>query len=106
MKQVFLNLFMNALDAMPEGGTLSVRVICRRRSVLVQVADTGSGIRPEDLPRLFEPFFTTKAEGQGTGLGLYVCYGIIQRHDGRIHARNRPGGGTVFTVRLPIGEVP
>ena len=74
--------------------------------VLVQVADTGSGIRPEDLPRLFEPFFTTKAEGQGTGLGLYVCYGIIQRHDGRIHARNRPGGGTVFTVRLPVGEGP
>lgn len=105
MKQVFLNLFMNALDAMPEGGTLSVRVIRRRRSVLVQVADTGSGIDAADLPKLFEPFFTTKAEGQGTGLGLYVCYGIIQRHGGRIVARNLADGGTVFTVRLPIGEV-
>jgi signal transduction histidine kinase len=104
LKQVFLNLFMNALDAMPQGGTLSVRLIPRRRSVLAQVRDTGSGIAPENLPRIFEPFFTTKSEGQGTGLGLYVCYGIIQRHGGRIVVSNHPDGGAVFTVRLPRRE--
>lgn len=101
LKQVFLNLFMNALDAMPEGGALSIRFIARRHSVLAQVRDTGTGITPEHLPHLFEPFFTTKSEGQGTGLGLYVCYGIIQRHGGRITVYNHPEGGAVFTVRLP-----
>lgn len=104
LKQVFLNLFMNALDAMPGGGTLSVRIIPRRHSVLAQVRDTGSGIAPEHLPHIFEPFFTTKAEGQGTGLGLYVCYGIVQRHGGRIAVNNHPEGGAVFTVRLPRRE--
>jgi len=104
LKQVFLNLFMNALDAMPDGGTLAVRLIPRRHSVLAQVRDTGTGILPEHLPRLFEPFFTTKSEGQGTGLGLYVCYGIIQRHGGRILVYNHPDGGAVFTVRLPRRE--
>jgi signal transduction histidine kinase len=104
LKQVFLNLFMNALDAMPEGGALKVRVICRRHSLLAQVADSGPGIAPGMAEHLFEPFTTTKAEGQGTGLGLYVCYGIVQRHGGRITARNRPGGGAVFTVRLPLRE--
>jgi two-component system NtrC family sensor kinase len=104
LKQVFLNLFMNALDAMPRGGTLSVRLIPRRHSVLAQVRDTGTGIAPEHLPHIFEPFFTTKAEGQGTGLGLYVCYGIIQRHGGRIVVSNHPEGGAVFTVRLPRRE--
>jgi signal transduction histidine kinase len=104
LKQVFLNLFMNALDAMPKGGTLFVRLIPRRHSVLAQVRDTGSGIAPEHLPRIFEPFFTTKSEGQGTGLGLYVCYGIVQRHGGRIVVSNHPEGGAVFTVRLPRRE--
>jgi signal transduction histidine kinase len=104
LKQVFLNLFMNALDAMPLGGRLSVRMIHRRRTLLVQVADTGTGITPETMPHLFEPFFTTKAEGQGTGLGLYVCYGIIKRHGGRIAVRNRKDGGAEFTIRLPLRE--
>ena len=67
--------------------------------------DTGSGISKANLVRLFEPFFTTKDEGQGTGLGLYVCYGIIQRHEGRITARNLPEGGVAFTVRLPLRKV-
>lgn len=102
LKQVFLNLFMNALDAMPDGGRLTVNVLRRRTSVLAQVADTGSGVAPEHMPQLFEPFFTTKQEGQGTGLGLYVCYGIIKRHGGRISVRNRPEGGAVFNVRLPL----
>lgn len=102
LKQVFLNLFMNALDAMPRGGTLSVRIIVRKHSLIAQVTDSGTGIAKEHLVRLFEPFFTTKSEEQGTGLGLYVCYGIIQRHEGRITARNLPQGGAVFTVRLPL----
>jgi len=102
LKQVFLNLFMNALDAMPDGGNLQIRVIVRRRTVLAKVADSGRGIPADFMPRLFEPFFTTKLEGQGTGLGLYVCYGIVQRHGGRITARNRSEGGAVFSVRLPI----
>lgn len=104
LKQVFLNLFMNALDAMPQGGTLTVRLIPRRQTVLAQVRDTGTGILPDHLPRIFEPFFTTKSEGQGTGLGLYVCYGIVQRHGGRIMVYNHPEGGAVFTVRLPRRE--
>ena len=102
LKQVFLNLFMNALDAMPVGGRLTVNVLRRRTSLLAQVADTGTGVAPEHMPQLFEPFFTTKQEGQGTGLGLYVCYGIIKRHGGRISVRNRPDGGAVFNVRLPL----
>jgi len=105
LKQVFLNLFMNALDAMAEGGQLTVNVLRRRTSLLAQVADTGSGVSPEHMPRLFEPFFTTKQEGQGTGLGLYVCYGIIKRYGGRLSVRNRPEGGTLFNVRLPLRTV-
>lgn len=104
LKQVFLNLLMNAIDAMPDGGTLSVRVIMRRRTVLALISDTGPGIAPDVMPRLFEPFVTTKQEGQGTGLGLYVCYGIVQRHGGRISARNRKEGGATFRVRLPIRD--
>lgn len=104
LKQVFLNLFMNALDAMPNGGKLSVKLIQRRKTLLVQVADTGPGIASESMPHLFEPFFTTKAEGQGTGLGLYVCYGIVRRHGGRIFVRNRKEGGAEFTIRLPMRE--
>jgi two-component system NtrC family sensor kinase len=106
LKQVFLNLFMNALDAMPQGGTLTVRVTSRRKTVLAQVTDSGSGIASEHMPSLFDPFFTTKPESQGTGLGLYVCYGIIRRHGGRITARNSYEGGAVFSVRLPLLERP
>lgn len=105
LKQVFLNIFMNALDAMPGGGTLSVRIVVRKHSLLAQVTDSGPGIPKDHLVRLFEPFFTTKEKEKGTGLGLYVCYGIVQRHEGRITARNLPQGGAVFTVRLPLRTV-
>jgi signal transduction histidine kinase len=104
LKQVFLNIFMNALDVMPDGGQLSVRVINRRRTVLVLIQDSGPGIAREHEAQLFEPFFTTKEEGQGTGLGLYICYGIVQRHGGRITARNGHEGGAVLRVRLPREE--
>jgi C4-dicarboxylate-specific signal transduction histidine kinase len=106
LKQVFLNLFMNALDAMPQGGTLTIRVTVRRKTVLAQVIDSGGGIAAQHMASLFDPFFTTKSEGQGTGLGLYVCYGIIRRHGGRITARNGYEGGAAFSVRLPLTEAP
>jgi C4-dicarboxylate-specific signal transduction histidine kinase len=97
MKQVF----MNALDVMLDGGELRVGVECTEENLLIRVCDTGPGILPEIIPRIFEPFFTTKDPGQGTGLGLSVCYGIIKSHKGTITYRNLDPGGC-FEVRLPI----
>jgi signal transduction histidine kinase len=102
LEQVFINLSLNALDAMPDGGKLSVRTEVRRGYILVLVRDTGSGIAPEVGRRVFEPFFTTKEPGHGTGLGLAVSYGIIQKHGGSIDFSSTPGQGTVFTVGIPI----
>lgn len=106
MKQVFLNLFHNALQAMPTGGEL--RLITRkairdgRAWVIASVRDSGEGIPPEYRERVFEPFFTTKSEQGGTGLGLSVTYGIVTDHGGRIEVDSQPGGGSTFTVWLPI----
>ena len=99
LKQVFLNLCMNALQAMPEGGRLSLGVVRSDHTLRVSVEDTGTGIPAEDLELVFDPFFTTREEG--TGLGLAVCYGIVSRHDGRIDIESRPGAGTTVHVRLP-----
>jgi signal transduction histidine kinase len=101
LKQVFLNLILNAKDAMPYGGKLIVTV--RRIDGFVEVgfSDTGSGIIPEDLPKIFEPFFTTKRES-GTGLGLAVCHGIIGSHNGQIFASNNSDGGATFMIKLPL----
>jgi len=101
LQQVFVNLFLNAVQAMPEGGRISVRARREGAEVRVDVADTGKGIPPEHLDRIFEPFFTTKDPGEGTGLGLSVTYGIIEKHGGRITVESEPGKGTVFTVFLP-----
>jgi signal transduction histidine kinase len=101
LKQVFLNLLLNARDAMPKGGRLSVTARCLDSFVEVGFSDTGSGIPDEDLPRIFEPFFTTKKES-GTGLGLAVCHGIISSHNGGIAASNNSDGGAIFTIKLPI----
>ena len=101
LKQVFINLVINALDVMPDGGELKVGIRCTDDSLLVRFCDTGPGIPPEIVPRIFEPFFTTKDPGQGTGLGLSVCYGIIKSHKGTITYRNLDPGGC-FEVRLPI----
>ena len=121
VEQVFINMMMNALDAMPEGGTLTIRTLRRqltatetgvgfRRSgplragqsaVLVEIADTGNGIPEEHLARIFDPFFTTKAAGKGTGLGLAVSKSIVAIHGGTIWMNNRPEGGTAATVVLP-----
>jgi two-component system, cell cycle sensor histidine kinase and response regulator CckA len=105
IEQVLLNLCVNARDAMPQGGhiTISTRGEAseRGRQVLIRVSDTGRGIPEHVAPRVFEPFFTTKAPGQGTGLGLSVVYGIVKQHGGTVDFCARPEGGTTFEVRLP-----
>jgi two-component system NtrC family sensor kinase len=108
LQQVFLNLFLNAKDAMPGGGTLRVGTL-NGEHVSVSVSDTGSGIAPENIQRIYDPFFTTKAtprEGQarGTGLGLSVTYGIIQEHAGKIRVESQPGAGTTFTLDFPVSR--
>ena len=102
MQQVFLNLFLNARDAMPSGGWLTVRSRVEGASAVIEVADTGSGISPEHLSRIYDPFFTTKTVGQGTGLGLSVTYAVVQEHRGTIECASRPGHGTRFTLTLPL----
>ncbi len=100
LQQVFLNLFLNAIQAMPKGGTLSVRGSREDGGrIRVEVTDTGCGIPPEQLGSIFDPFFTTKEHG--TGLGLYVSYGVIEKHDGRMDVRSQVGAGTTFTLSLP-----
>jgi PAS domain S-box-containing protein len=106
LQQVFLNLFMNARDAMPQGGMLEVRTATQNGSVEVEVTDTGSGIPPEHLHRIFDPFFTTKATGRGTGLGLSVSYGIIKEHAGKVDVRSTPGKGTSFRLEFPVARKP
>ncbi|MBM3777349.1 MAG: PDZ domain-containing protein [Acidimicrobiia bacterium] len=100
LQQVFLNLFLNARDAMPRGGWLSVSVRRDAGRVIAEVADTGSGIPPEHLARIYDPFFTTKT-GQGTGLGLSITYGIVREHDGSLTCDSTPGKGTRFTLTFP-----
>ena len=102
LQQVFLNLFLNARDAMPSGGWLTVTTRIDGSQIVAQVADTGSGIPPEQLARIYDPFFTTKAIGRGTGLGLSISYGIVNEHDGAIRCDSAVGQGTRFTLTLPM----
>jgi two-component system, NtrC family, sensor kinase len=104
LQQVFLNLFMNARDAMPGGGMIEVRTGAHNGSVEIEVSDTGGGISPEHLHRIFDPFFTTKATGRGTGLGLSVSYGIIKEHAGKVDVRSTPGKGTSFRLEFPVAR--
>jgi two-component system, NtrC family, sensor kinase len=104
LQQVFLNLFMNARDAMPGGGMIEVRTGAHNGSVEIEVSDTGAGIPPEHLNRIFDPFFTTKASGRGTGLGLSVSYGIIKEHAGKVDVRSAPGKGTSFRLEFPAAR--
>jgi PAS domain S-box-containing protein len=102
LQQVFTNLILNACDAMPQGGTLTVTTRATEgNGVEIQFRDTGRGIPPEHLPHVFDPLFTTKPTGEGTGLGLSVSQGIIQRHKGTIEVRSEVDEGTTFTIRLP-----
>jgi signal transduction histidine kinase/ActR/RegA family two-component response regulator len=106
LRESFMNLLFNALDAMPQGGSVTFSTAIDSDRVVCVVEDTGAGMSEEVRRRCFEPFFTTKAE-QGTGLGLSIAYGIVTRHGGEIEVSSRPGEGSRFTVRLPVGgEVP
>jgi two-component system NtrC family sensor kinase len=100
--QVFLNLVNNALDAVDKNGKVAIRVRVENNSIVVDVADNGTGIAEEDLKEIFAPFFTTKPIGKGTGLGLSICFGIVERMNGSISVKSKLGGGTTFTVRLPV----
>ena len=107
LQQVLLNLFLNARDAMPDGGTLRISSgvgegAAGPRSVRLLIADTGSGMAPEVRRRIFDPFFTTKQARRGTGLGLAVAYGIVQEHGGRISVETAPGKGTLFALEFPL----
>ena len=102
LQQVFLNLFLNARDAMPTGGWLGIRTRTDDQTAVVEISDTGAGIAPEALSRIYDPFFTTKAPGQGTGLGLSVTYGVVQEHHGAIECDSEPGQGTRFSLTLPL----
>ena len=104
LQQVFLNLFLNARDAMPRGGWLTVTTRLDQANVIAEVSDTGSGIPSEHLARIYDPFFTTKAIGRGTGLGLSITYGIVREHDGTMGVQSAVGQGTRFTIALPLAS--
>jgi signal transduction histidine kinase len=101
LQQVFLNLFINARDAMPGGGSLTIRTWAENGFAHVEIADTGQGIAPEHLARIYDPFFTTKAPKKGTGLGLSITYGIVQEHNGIIEVDSTLGHGTRFRLEFP-----
>jgi len=104
LKQVFINMIINANTAMPSGGELRVASAydTAADTVTVTIEDTGVGISPENLDRIFEAFFTTKKEVKGVGLGLSICYGFIREHGGRIDVRSEKGKGTAFEIHLPV----
>jgi two-component system NtrC family sensor kinase len=105
LAQVLMALMLNAVDAMEQGGQLTVRTglsPARSDEVVVEVQDTGIGIAPADQSKIFEPFYTTKPPGRGTGLGLSICYGIVADHRGRIEVDSAPGRGATFRVYLPV----
>jgi len=101
LQQAVVALATNAIDAMPDGGTLTLRATASEHNVIVEIKDTGIGIPPENLTKIFDPFFTTKDIGRGTGLGLAVCYGIVSEHGGRLDVRSTVGVGTTFSISLP-----
>jgi len=106
LQQVFTNLLLNARDAIPDGGRITVSTgIAEDGSLIAEIADTGIGIAPENVAKIYDPFYTTKGVGQGTGLGLAVSYGIIQEHAGRISVDSEPGHGTTFRITLPSARV-
>ncbi len=105
IQQAVIALATNAIDAMPGGGELTFRVFPQANRLMVEVADNGTGIEPENMSKIFEPFFTTKEVGKGTGLGLAVCYGIVSEHGGRLNVRSNLGKGTVFSIALPIPTI-
>ncbi len=101
LEQAFLNLISNAIDAMPDGGTLKVHVSDGDGNLRFEIADSGIGIEPRDVSRVFDPLFTTKPRGKGTGLGLAIVQDVVRSHGGKVEARSAPGEGTTFIVTLP-----
>jgi len=104
LREVFVNLIVNAVDAMPEGGKLSISIRRDGARLRLQFADTGTGMPDDVRQKIFDPFFSTKG-AQGTGLGLSVSYSIIERHEGTISVASEPGNGTIFTIDLPASQV-
>jgi signal transduction histidine kinase len=104
LNQVFMNLLMNAAQAIDQKGTITIRTGKSGEEVWVEIEDTGKGISPENINRIFDPFFTTKPIGKGTGLGLSLSYGIVQKHHGRIEVKSQVGKGSVFRVSLPVQQ--
>ncbi|MEJ2721270.1 MAG: ATP-binding protein [bacterium] len=102
LQQVFLNLFLNAIHAMPDGGKLHISSYLENESVRLDITDTGVGIPADNLDKIFDPFFTTKGVGEGTGLGLSVSYGIIEKHHGEIKVSSDVGRGTTFSIIIPV----
>jgi two-component system sensor kinase FixL len=105
LRQLFLNLLTNASDAMPQGGTLTMRAttgaLDAAEAVKIDFADTGEGISAENLKKIWDPFFTTKMEGKGTGLGLAICRRIVEEHGGTIDLESEPGSGTTVHIVFP-----
>lgn len=102
LNQVFMNILVNAVQAIEEQGTILIRTSVKDKFIWIIIQDTGGGIAPENLQKIFDPFFTTKAIGKGTGLGLYIAYGIVEKHQGKITVQSEIGKGTTFTIQLPI----
>jgi two-component system, NtrC family, sensor kinase len=104
--QVLINLLTNSIEATDAGGRITLTLSASQEEARIAIQDTGCGIAPENLTRIFEPFFTTKGVGQGTGMGLYVSWGIVTKLGGMITAASRPGEGTLFTITLPVKKEP
>ncbi len=105
LQQVFTNLLLNARDAIPDGGRITISTAGDDdNSFVIEISDTGIGIAPENVAKIYDPFFTTKGVGRGTGLGLAVSYGIVQEHSGHINVESTPGQGTIFRITLPITQ--
>jgi signal transduction histidine kinase len=100
LKQVFLNLLVNSRDFMQKGGEITINLRESGKMAEIEFSDTGCGIPEDNINRIFDPFFTTKSNGKGTGLGLWICYGIVQRHGGSIQVKGK-NPGTSFIISLP-----
>jgi CheY-like chemotaxis protein/anti-sigma regulatory factor (Ser/Thr protein kinase) len=103
LREVLTNLIFNAVDAMPNGGSITLETVVENDQAIIRVRDTGAGMSEEVRQRCLEPFFSTKGE-QGTGLGLAMVYGIVERHRGKLEIESAPGKGTTFVIRLPLAE--
>ena len=103
LQQVFINIILNAIDAMPSGGTLKIDLNQKDNEAIIKIKDTGTGIKDQHLPHIFDPFFTTKGMGKGTGLGLSISYAIIKEHEGHITVESEVNKGSTFTIFIPMG---